>query len=93
MEHSLGDRLKILLLVVAVGGLVGGLVLAFQIGRPELASVVWLVGVVPVLAALLIEILRSLLRSEVGLDIVAALSMSYSTRLKSNSRVSVSNTV
>lgn len=76
MEHSTGDRLKIALLVVAVGGLASGLVLAFGIGRPELASIVWLVGVVPVLAALLIEILRSLLRGEVGLDIVAALSMS-----------------
>lgn len=76
MEYSTGDRLKMVLLVVAVGGLASGLVLAFGIGRPELASIVWLVGVVPVLAALLIEILRSLLRGEVGLDIVAALSMS-----------------
>ncbi len=76
MEHSTGDRLKTALLVAAVGGLAGGLVLAFGIGRPKLASIVWLAGVVPVLAALLIEILRSLLRGEVGLDIVAALSMS-----------------
>ncbi|MBB3980065.1 heavy metal translocating P-type ATPase [Rhizobium azooxidifex] len=76
MEHSTGDRLKTGLLLIAVGALASGLVLAFGIGRTELASNVWLVGVVPVLAALLIEILRSLLRGEVGLDIVAALSMS-----------------
>lgn len=76
MEHSTGDRLKTALLMVALGGLAGGLVLAYGFGRPDLASTVWLVGVVPVLAALLVEILRSLLRGEVGLDIVAALSMS-----------------
>jgi heavy metal translocating P-type ATPase len=75
MDHSTGDRLKTALLTVAVGGLVAGLALAFAMGRPELASTVWMVGVVPVLAALLIEILRSLTRGEVGLDIVAALSM------------------
>ncbi|KAJ0346073.1 hypothetical protein COL154_013904, partial [Colletotrichum chrysophilum] len=42
----------------------------------DLASTVWLVGILPVFAALLVEILRSLTRGEVGLDIVAALSMS-----------------
>lgn len=75
MDHTTADRLKIALLTVALGGLVAGLVLAFAMGRPELASTVWMVGVVPVLAALMIEILRSLTHGEVGLDIVAALSM------------------
>ena len=75
MEHSNGDRLKTGLLLVALGGLLGGLALYFG-GRPALASTVWLVSVVPVLVALLLEIVRSLLRGEVGLDIVAALSMS-----------------
>ncbi|RST85441.1 cadmium-translocating P-type ATPase [Aquibium carbonis] len=75
MEHSSGDRLKTALLVIALVGLAGGLTLYFG-GRPDVASTVWLLGVVPVLAALLLEILRSLLRGEVGLDIVAALSMS-----------------
>ena len=41
-----------------------------------MACVVWTAGVVPVLAALLFEILESLRHGEVGLDIVAALSMS-----------------
>lgn len=75
MEHSNGDRLKTALLLAALGGLLGGLALYFG-GRPHLASTVWLVGVLPVLAALLLEILRSLWRGEMGLDIVAALSMS-----------------
>ena len=45
-------------------------------GLPGPAAVAWSAGVVPVLAALLIEIVRSLSKGEVGLDIVAALSMS-----------------
>ena len=40
-----------------------------------MAEWAWSAGVVPVLAALCIEILRSLAKGEVGLDIVAALSM------------------
>jgi cation transport ATPase len=76
MEHSTVDRLKTALLMVALSGLAGGLVLAYGFGRPDLASTIWLTGVVPVLAALVVEILRSLLRGEVGLDIVAAMSMS-----------------
>jgi len=76
VERSTGDWLKTVLLLVALGGLVGGLVLAYVLERPDLASSVWLAGVAPVLAALLIEILRSLVHGEVGLDIVAALSMS-----------------
>jgi heavy metal translocating P-type ATPase len=62
------------LLTIALAGLVGGLALSFG-GQPDLAATVWFAGVVPVLAALVIEILRSLSRGEVGLDIVAALSM------------------
>ena len=75
MEHSNGDRLKTALLLLALAGLVGGLALHFG-GRQDLATTVWMAGVVPVLAALLVEILRSLWRGEFGLDIVAALSMS-----------------
>ncbi len=75
MDHAQTDRLKTLLLVIALAGLVTGLGLHFS-GRTDLAQTVWFAGVVPVLAALVIEILRSLARGEVGLDIVAALSMS-----------------
>ncbi|MDO9524570.1 MAG: heavy metal translocating P-type ATPase [Gemmobacter sp.] len=44
--------------------------------RTDLATFVWTAGVLPVLAALVVEIVRSLWRGDVGLDIVAALSMS-----------------
>ena len=74
--YSLAEKLKIGLLAIGISGLVGGLLLAYGIGRGDLAATVWTLGVLPILAALLIEIVRSLLRGEVGLDIVAALSMS-----------------
>jgi cation transport ATPase len=60
---------------IATLGLVAGLGLMVA-GLPEPAALAWLAGVVPVLAALLVEIVRSLSKGEVGLDIVAALSMS-----------------
>jgi heavy metal translocating P-type ATPase len=75
MDHVQTDRLKTLLLGIALAGLVAGLGLQFG-GQSDLAQSVWFAGVVPVLVALVVEIIRSLARGEVGLDIVAALSMS-----------------
>ena len=69
------DRLNVGLLSVALLGLVSGLVLLLA-GQPDLAKIVWAAGVVPVLAALCVEIVKSLWHGDVGLDIVAALSMS-----------------
>ena len=69
------DRLNVALLAIALIGLVFGLGLSLA-GLPEPAAFVWSAGAVPVLAALLVEIVRSLRKGEVGLDIVAALSMS-----------------
>ncbi|MGY9047664.1 MAG: heavy metal translocating P-type ATPase [Rhodobacterales bacterium] len=69
------DRLKTFLLALAALGLIAGIAL-FYAGQPELAALAWSAGVLPVLAALVVEILRSLLKGEAGLDIVAALSMS-----------------
>ncbi|MFN3723320.1 MAG: heavy metal translocating P-type ATPase [Paracoccaceae bacterium] len=74
MDHTWADRLKALLLAIALAGLAGGGVL-FLAGQQDLATTIWFAGVAPVLAALVVEILRSLSRGEVGLDIVAALSM------------------
>lgn len=74
MGHANADRLKQLLLSIALLGLLAGSGL-YLAGRYQLADTVWFVGVIPVLAALLIEIIRSLQRGDVGLDIVAALSM------------------
>ena len=62
------------MLALAVVGLVVGLALYFA-DRNAAADMAWTLGVLPVLAALVVEILRSLWRGEVGLDIVAALSM------------------
>lgn len=75
MEPSGTDRLKTVILLLAATGLALGLVLWFA-DRPDLADLVWIAGVVPALVALVIEILRSLRSGEIGLDIVAALSMS-----------------
>ncbi len=69
------DRLNIALLVVALLGLVSGLTLLLA-GQLDLSTLAWTAGVLPVLAALVVEILRSLWKGEVGLDVVAALSMS-----------------
>jgi heavy metal translocating P-type ATPase len=72
---SLGtDRIKKLLILLAFSGLIAGLALQFA-GRPDFARIAWAAGTLPVLAALLAEISDSLRRQEVGLDIVAALSM------------------
>ncbi|TCT05712.1 heavy metal translocating P-type ATPase [Aquabacter spiritensis] len=68
-------RLNVALLAIAVTGLAAGLALVAG-GRPDLAGLAWTAGVVPVLAGLLVEIVRSLAKGEIGLDIVAALSMS-----------------
>ncbi|MHC5654866.1 heavy metal translocating P-type ATPase [Stappia sp. ICDLI1TA098] len=69
------DRLKVALLAIALLGLLSGLGL-WLAGQPDLAAMAWATGVIPILAALIIEIVRSLAQGEVGLDIVAALSMS-----------------
>lgn len=68
------ERLNLALLAVALLGLAAGTGLAMA-GFSDLARIPWTAGVLPVLAALCLEILRSLRQGEVGLDIVAALSM------------------
>jgi heavy metal translocating P-type ATPase len=65
------------LLALAAAGLFGG-VAARLAGAPTLASWIWVGAIIPVLAALVVEIVLSLRRGEVGLDIVAALSMAGS---------------
>ena len=63
------------MLGLAATGLAVGMV-AWLTGRADVAGWVWLAVTIPVLLALIVEIVRSLLLDEVGLDIVAALSMS-----------------
>ncbi|WP_019953302.1 heavy metal translocating P-type ATPase [Yoonia vestfoldensis] len=75
VQKTRTDRFKTAILFVATAGLIAGLA-GWVLGRPDIAHLFWIAGVVPALAALIIEILRSLRSGEVGLDIVAALSMS-----------------
>ncbi|WP_180898037.1 heavy metal translocating P-type ATPase [Martelella soudanensis] len=75
MNAWLPNHLKTALLAIAALGLAAGLALRVA-GLPGPADFVWAAGVAPVLAALLIEIVRGLSKGEVGLDIVAVLSMS-----------------
>jgi heavy metal translocating P-type ATPase len=63
------------LITIAVTGLVTGLGLRV-LGHHDWASWAWVAATLPVLAALLAEIVTSLRRGEYGLDVVAALSMS-----------------
>lgn len=66
---------RLLLVIVAVAGLAGGGI-AFFSDNGVWAEHLWFAGTAPVLAALLVEIVTSLRRGQLGLDIVAALSMS-----------------
>ena len=75
METTRTDRFKTAILLIAATSLVAGLAFYFS-GHREAANLIWIAGVVPPLAALVVEILRSLRSGEVGLDVVAALSMS-----------------
>jgi len=59
---------------LAAAGLAAGIAAALA-GHGEWARAIWTAATLPVLAALLIEIVTSLRRGDVGLDIVAALSM------------------
>jgi len=70
----LEDRLNTGLLAISLLGLIAGL--GFSLADlPTAADLIWSAGVIPVLLGLLAEIVRSLRNGEVGLDIVAALSM------------------
>ncbi len=75
METTRTDRLKTVVLLLAATGLTLGLAFYFT-ARADIADLVWTAGVVPALVVLVVEILRGLRAGEVGLDIVAALSMS-----------------
>ena len=72
---GLHKSLRPLLVGVAAAGLATGLVAGFA-GHSDWARSIWTVTTLPVLAALVGEIITSLRRGDLGLDIVAALSMS-----------------
>lgn len=68
------QRSSIILVGIAAGGLVIGLALSWQVAR--YAHLVWSTATLAVLTSLLLQVLSALRRGDVGLDIVAALSMS-----------------
>jgi cation transport ATPase len=71
------------LVVLPAVGLVSGFAVPL-LGLPALQGWVWAAFTVPVLLALLYEIVVSLRRGEVGLDIVAGLSMTAALAVGEN---------
>jgi heavy metal translocating P-type ATPase len=67
-------QLRPIIVVLPAIGLVLGL-LAHFLGWPSWAGPIWAAATIPVLIALVLEIILRLRRGDVGLDIVAALSM------------------
>ncbi len=74
-QDSVDRWLPYALVAIAVLGLAAGGGLAFS-GSPALARVAWTAATFPVLGTLLLQIVVSLRQGDVGLDVVAALSMS-----------------
>src|SRR5262245_10149722 len=72
---QLSRRGDLLLVVVSICGLAAG-VAFWWFGAGAKADLAWTLATVPVLAALLVQIVTSLRHGDIGLDIVAALSMS-----------------
>ncbi|MGP9821450.1 heavy metal translocating P-type ATPase [Salinarimonas sp. NSM] len=68
-------RVRFALLAIAAGGLAAGLIAPAFGTSPWLGAAALYAATAPVLAALLLEIVTSLRRGDVGLDIVAALAM------------------
>ena len=63
------------LIVIALGGLIIGLI-AWGVGRNELAWWAWAAGTVPVIAGLLISMVREFLAGRMGVDASCFVSMS-----------------
>ena len=73
-RRDLHDRVRPILVIIPAAGLCLGSILRLA-GQAEWATLVWVATTIPVLFVLIIEIVGSLRRGDVGLDIVAALSM------------------
>ena len=73
--NDLLKRARPLLALLAATGLAAGM-MARLLGEAAFAAPIWTAVTLPVLVALLLEILVSLRRGDVGLDVVAGLSMS-----------------
>ena len=74
MDLADADHVETVTVLLAIAALVAGPALCAA-GNGRLADIAWFAGIVPALAALVVEILRSIGRGEVALDNVAALPM------------------
>ncbi len=79
--RDLIDRTRHVSVAIPAIGLAAGLA-AWAFGRPVAADIVWAVATVPVVLVLAAEIVVSLRHGQVGLDIVALLSMAGALALK-----------
>jgi heavy metal translocating P-type ATPase len=66
---------RLTLVFVALAGLAAGAIV-FWNGSPQPAGTIWTISTAPVLLVLVMEVVNSLRRGDLGLDLVAALSMS-----------------
>lgn len=73
-RSTFAAALRSALAVIPAVGLVAGLLAELGDAR-DLAGWIWLIATLPVLLALLVEIVTSLRAGDIGLDVVAALSM------------------
>ena len=71
------------LIVAALGGLILGL-LAWSMGRGDVAGWLWAAGTAPVVIGLLVSMVRDLLAGRMGVDAVAFVSMSAALALGEN---------
>ena len=84
MSSILTERfLRRALIVTALAGLVLGL-LAWGIGRVELANWFWAAGTGPVVIGLLVSMIRDFLAGRMGVDAIALVSMSAALALGEN---------
>lgn len=68
------------LVVVAVAGLAAGAAARLS-GRPELADLFWTLATLPVIAGLLVSIVRDFIAGRLGVDAIALISMSAAIAL------------
>lgn len=80
---SMERVLRRVLIGIALGGLVLGL-LSWGTGRADLANWIWAAGTVPVIAGLLISMVRDFLAGRLGVDAIAFVSMSAAVVLGEN---------
>ena len=84
MSAILTERLlRRALIVTALGGLILGL-LAWSVGRGEIANWIWAAGTAPVVIGLLFSMIRDLLAGRLGVDAIAFVSMSAALVLGEN---------